>query len=43
MEHESFLRAIIARPDDDLPRLIYADFAILSGRCRMGYANSIPI
>ena len=26
MEHESFLRAIIARPDDDLPRLVFADW-----------------
>ena len=26
MPHDAFLRAIIADPDDDLPRLVYADF-----------------
>ena len=26
MSHESFLRAIIADPADDLPRLVYADW-----------------
>ena len=25
-EHEAFLRAIYDTPDDDTPRLIYADF-----------------
>jgi uncharacterized protein (TIGR02996 family) len=25
-DHDTFLRAIIAEPDDDLPRLIFADF-----------------
>ena len=26
MSHEAFLRTIIAQPDDDLPRLVYADW-----------------
>jgi uncharacterized protein (TIGR02996 family) len=26
MTHDAFLRAIIERPDDDLPRLVYADY-----------------
>src|SRR5262245_57708734 len=26
MSHDAFLRAIIDRPDDDLPRLVYADY-----------------
>jgi uncharacterized protein (TIGR02996 family) len=26
MSHDAFLRAIIERPDDDLPRLVYADY-----------------
>jgi uncharacterized protein (TIGR02996 family) len=35
-DHDSFLAAIVASPDDDLPRLVYADF--LDEMCQPGAA-----
>lgn len=35
-DHDSFLAAIVAAPDDDLPRLVYADF--LDEMCQPGAA-----
>jgi uncharacterized protein (TIGR02996 family) len=35
-DHDSFLAAILANPDDDLPRLVYADF--LDEMCQPGAA-----